>query len=232
LQPFYRAVLFDLDGTLVDSFPGIAATIDATLAEASIPPADHAAIRRLVGAPLESIFGALVPALNEAACLELANRYRALYWSTGVPHTPLFPGMREVLDAGRDNGLELAIVTTKRVDIATHLLEVRGLTQHFRAVVGGDSTPHHKPHPAPAQLALATLGVAPDHAVVVGDTTFDVEMAHAAGCRAVGVTWGYGGAETLRAAGAHHLVADAAALQATLLGAAPPPHPPADAPPR
>ncbi len=229
------AVLFDLDGTLVDSLQGIGATVDAVLETLGRPPCDKAVLRRLVGAPLEAIFGALLPAATTAECIAYADAYRELYWTTGVPHTPLFPGIRDVLDACRAAGLMLAVVTTKRVDVATGVLEARGITGHFTVVIGGDSTPHHKPHPAPALAALAQLGidlagvasagsVAPpplaalaSSVAVVGDTTFDVEMARAAGCRAIGVAWGYGGGETLVAAGAHHLAEDAAHLQALLL---------------
>ena len=173
----------------------------------------------MVGAPLESIFGALVAGLDDTGRALHADAYRALYWTTGVPHTPLFPGIAALLDECVRAGLLLALVTTKRVDIATHLLEARGLTSHFSVVIGGDSTPHHKPHPAPALAALQQLGVTPDHAAVVGDTTFDIEMARAVSCRAIGVTWGYGTPESLLAAGAHTLAEDVTHLRTLLLGA-------------
>jgi phosphoglycolate phosphatase len=214
------AVLFDLDGTLVDSLQGIGATVDAVLAALGRPPCDKAALRRLVGAPLEAIFGALLPDATAQDCIAHADAYRARYWTSGVPHTPLFPGVADVLAACRAAGLPLAVVTTKRVDVATHLLEARGIAPLFSAVIGGDSTPHHKPHPAPALAALGALGIEPARAsevAVVGDTTFDIEMARAAGCRAIGVAWGYGGAETLEAAGAHYLAEAAAHLRALLL---------------
>ncbi len=172
----------------------------------------------MVGAPLEAIFGALVGDLDNAGRALHADAYRALYWTTGVPHTPLFPGIAALLDECVRAGLLLALVTTKQVDIATHLLEARGLTSHFSVVIGGDSTPHHKPHPAPALAALQQLGVTPEHAAVVGDTTFDIGMARAVSCRAIGVTWGYGTRESLLASGAHELAHDVPGLRALLLG--------------
>lgn len=216
--PSLRAILFDLDGTLVDSLQGIAATVDAVLEQRSLPPPDRTQLRSLVGAPLESIFGTLISDLDTVGRAALADAYRTLYWTTGVPHTPLFPGIPALLAECVRAGFLLALVTTKREDIATHLVDARGLNTHFSAVIGGDSTPHHKPHPEPALYALRRLGVEPAHATMVGDTTFDMEMARSAGCRAIGVTWGYGTPESLRASGAHDLAHDVGHLRTLLLG--------------
>lgn len=212
-----KAVLFDLDGTLIDSLAGIHATASAVLRENGHAAPERAALQALVGAPLESIFGTLVPALDAAGCVAYANHYRDLYWTVGVPQTPLFPGVAELLSDLGSSGLRLAVVTTKRADVAAHVLEATGIARHFRAVVGGDSTPHHKPHPAPALAALEALSVAPVDSAVVGDTTFDVLMARAVACRAIAVGWGYGSGESLLAAGADVMVETVAQLRALLL---------------
>ena len=138
-----------------------------------------------------------MPALAEPDCIDYANRYRDLYWTVGVPQTPLFPGVAHLLDDLSAAGLKLAVVTTERADVARHVLEAVGIARHFAAVIGGDSTPHHKPHPAPALAALAAISTAPGDATVVGDTTLDVLMARAAGCRPLAVSWGYGAPESL-----------------------------------
>src|SRR5688500_1122383 len=91
------AILFDLDGTLVDSLAGIHATAGAVLEERGHPSVERAVLQALVGAPLELIFGTLVPALVEAARIDYANRYRDLYWTVGAPQTPLFPGIADLL---------------------------------------------------------------------------------------------------------------------------------------
>ena len=212
-----RAVLFDLDGTLVDSLVGIHATASAVLAERAHPLPALPALRALVGAPLEQIFGTLVAGLDDAGMVAYANRYRDLYWTVGVPQTPLFLGIAELLEDLRGAGLELALVTTKRADVASHVLEAVGIARHFRVVIGSDSTPHHKPHPAPAHAALEALHVTAADAAVVGDTTFDVLMARAAGCRPIGVGWGYGGRESLVGAGAELVVESVDQLRAVFL---------------
>jgi 2-phosphoglycolate phosphatase len=194
------AVLFDLDGTLVDSLPGIAATVDAVLAGRDRPPCDRAALRGLIGAPLERIFATLVPGLEPAGAGEYVAAYLELYPRLGVPAAPLFPGIVAVLAACRAAGLGLAVVTTKRTPVARAVLAAREVAGYFAAAVGGDAAAQPKPDPALARVALARLGVAPGAATVVGDTELDVGMARAAGCRAVGTGWGYRPAAALRAA--------------------------------
>ena len=212
-----KAVLFDLDGTLIDSLAGIHATASAVLRERGDAAPERDALQALVGAPLESIFGTLVPALDDAGCVAYANHYRDLYWTVGVPQTPLFPGVGELPSDPGSSGVGLAVVTTKRADVAAHVLEAAGIARYFRAVIGGDSTPHHKPHPAPALAALEALSVDPVDAAVVGDTTFDVFMARAAGCRPIAVGWGYGSRESLLDAGAEVIAETVAQLRALLL---------------
>lgn len=211
------AVLFDLDGTLVDSLAGIHATTSAVLEERGQPPLRRAMLRGLVGAPLESIFVTLVPGLSVDESLAYAARYRELYGTVGVPHTPLFPGIESLLQDLTDARIKLAVVTTKRSDAAVQVLDAARIATHFRAVIGGDSTPHTKPHPAPARAALAALAATPDEASVVGDTTFDIEMARAAGCRPIAVRWGYGSPASLRKAGANLHAGSVDQLRALLL---------------
>ena len=212
-----KAALFDLDGTVIDSLAGIHATASAVLRERGHAALERAALQALVGAPLESIFATLVPALDDGGCVTYANHYRELYWTVGVPQTPLFPGVAQLLSSLGPADVGLAVVTTKRADVAAHVLEATGIARYFRAVVGGDSTPHHKPHPAPALAALEALSAAPASAAVVGDTTFDVLMARAAGCRPIAVGWGYGSRESLEGAGADLIVDTVTQLRALLL---------------
>ena len=211
------AVLFDLDGTLIDSLAGIHATASAVLHERGHVAPERAALQALVGAPLEAIFGTLVPALDELSRLAYANHYRDLYWTVGVPQTPLFPGVADLLSDLAAANVRLAVVTTKRADVAKHVLEATGIAPWFHVVVGGDSTPHHKPHPAPALAALEALSASPAQATVVGDTTFDVLMARASGCRSIAVNWGYGSRESLVDAGAELVVETLPQLRALLL---------------
>jgi phosphoglycolate phosphatase-like HAD superfamily hydrolase len=186
----------------VDSFLGIAATVDAVLAGRGAVPCDRIALRGMIGAPLERIFAALVPGLLAEGAGEHVAEYLRLYPTLGVPASPLFDGVRPVLDACRAAGLRLAVVTTKRTRVAQAVLDAGDIAGYFATVVGADAAPRPKPDAAPARVALERLGVAPGAATVVGDTEFDVGMALAAGCRAVGAGWGYRPPAALRAAGA------------------------------
>lgn len=232
-QPL-RAVLFDLDGTLVDSFQGIAATVDATLAHYGWPPGDRALLQTLIGRPLSDIFALLLangespvgvaPRMTAAgsratgpAFETYVSKYRELYPTLGIPRTPLYPGIGAVLRACVEAHLRLALVTTKRTDVAREVLAAVGIEGLFTAVIGGDGAPFPKPHPAPVLAALEMLNLTPGEAVIVGDTTFDMEMARGAGCRAVGVCWGNHPPESLLASGASALAHRADEL-VTLLG--------------
>ncbi|HVG98137.1 MAG TPA: HAD hydrolase-like protein, partial [Chloroflexota bacterium] len=112
------AVLFDLDGTLVDSFLGIAATVDAVLVGRGAAPCDRATLRGMIGAPLEVIFAALVPGLPPEGAGEHVAEYLRRFPDLGVPASPLFAGILPALDACRAAGLRLAVVTTKRTRVA------------------------------------------------------------------------------------------------------------------
>lgn len=206
----------------MDSFPGIAATVDAVLTEQGYPPCDRAALRALIGAPLERIFATLVPELDRTpgAVPRAVAAYVERFPHLGVPGSPLFPGLLGVLDACRAAGLPLAVVTTKRTPVAIQVLDACGIAPYFGAVVGADATPRPKPDPEPAYVALQRLGLqrgAAGSATVVGDTEFDVGMARAAGCRSVAVGWGYRPVEALRAAGAGAVAASPSELHALLL---------------
>ena len=201
-----RAVLFDLDGTLVDSLPGITAGLNTALTRYGVAPVPAEQVRPLIGAPLERIFATLLAAAGATVAAPPIADLVQVYLGEGAAGvaagSPLFPGVLEVLDACGRAGVRLAVVTTKRTPMARAVLAANGIGGRFQAVVGADAAPRPKPYPDQALAALAALGVSNDEAAVVGDTDYDVQMALAAGSRAIGVTWGYGGAALLRASGA------------------------------
>jgi phosphoglycolate phosphatase len=188
-----HAVLFDLDGTLVDSLPGIAAGINAVLGTA-YPPEE---IRRYVGPPLHDTFAALTGAGDVE---DLVAEYRRVYAEIMVDGTRVFEGIREALAAL--DGTTLAVATSKAQPLATALLDGLGLADHFAAIVGPVPPARDDKAQTIAQ-ALAALG-RPVTATMVGDRHHDIDGAHANGLRAVGVTWGFGTREEL--AGADVLV--------------------------
>ena len=198
-----RAVLFDIDGTLLDTRDAWVAAFDAGLAaidKISIPGAEAA---QWIGTPIEVIYAErcglagdeLTKAVREFQRVE-AESVRA-----GMR---AYPGVRETLAAL--GPWQLAAVTNKRQDTSVEALRVTGLLPFFGVVVGGDSVPHKKPAPDPILRAASRLNVQSTECAVVGDTEIDVRAGKAAEARTIGVTWGYGTRARLEAAGVDYLI--------------------------
>ena len=206
------AVLFDLDGTVLDPNGSIRATIDHVLAAAGLEPIAPEEV--LVGMPLRDILAlrAAEPARVEA----LVAHYRRHFGDTTWRLVRWIPGVRGVVEGLRAQGTRTAVVTTKGEGEADRLLRDLGVRGLFDTVVGDDDERPVKPDPAPVLEACRRLGVAPWEAAMVGDTRFDVEAGRAAGCRTVAVLWGHGTPEV--GAQADAMAADAASL-ARLLAA-------------
>jgi phosphoglycolate phosphatase len=209
-----HAVLFDLDGTLLDSRLSIRETMNRVLAERGQPIFSKAELEREIGKPLREILAAKCsdPAVVEA----MAHRYREAYGESGWFTVRVYQGLEEVVRELRRRGRPVGIVTSKGQQETETLLADLGLLGLLDAVVGDDDVRPLKPDPAPLVEACRQLGVEPADAVLVGDTRFDVGCAKAAGAWAVGVLWGIQDAATLDAAGADLLVPDAPALARAL----------------
>jgi pyrophosphatase PpaX len=182
----YPVVLFDLDGTVIDSAAIILASMRHT-AETVVGGewGDEELMKSVGGPGLEAQMFALDPNRVD----ELVRVYRA---HNEALHATLQPclGMEDVLATLKDRGHRLGIVTAKRratVDLAFAQIPIEHL---FETVVGGDETEDHKPHPAPLLLALERMGASPQEAAYVGDSPFDMQAAKAAGLYAIGVSWG------------------------------------------
>lgn len=205
-----RAVLFDLDGTLLESRLSIRDTLNRVLAENRLQPFTRADMDRLIGTPLRGI---LAERTGDAALIEaMAHRYRAAYNETGWVTVTIFPGLLDIIHGLRRRGVLVATVTSKGQQETETLFADLGITDLFDCVVGDDDVRPLKPDPAPVVAACEKLGVPPEAAVMVGDTTFDIHSARAAGAYAVGVLWGIHDRATLQAAEADATVADAPAL--------------------
>ena len=212
-----RLVVFDLDGTLVDSGAHIGTTMSATFAEAGLPVPSPAEIAETVGLSLEIALTRL-SGLDGADVDRLAGIYRRHYHksvaTTGTE--PLFDGVHEVLDRlAAERETLLGIATGKGIRGVQRVLELHGLTNRFVTLQTPDGNPS-KPHPGMLETAMRETGVPPERTVMVGDTSFDMEMARAAGCFALGVTWGYHRPQHLRAAGAHAIVVRVGNLDAAI----------------
>lgn len=202
----YQALLLDLDGTLTDSAPGIAATVNAVLAEAGLSVVPTTTVYPLIGLPLATLFGHLASDRGKAIISHLVHSYRERYALECIPTSRLFPGVRETLAGVHAKGTRLALVTSKPVSTARAVLLTCGIESYFEVIIGGDAVQLGKPAPEMVQRALALLDVLPESVVIVGDSAHDVTMAGAAGVTAWGVTYGVATASELRTAGATHLI--------------------------
>jgi len=193
-----RAILFDLDGTLVDASEVIADGIVELAGEHGLRVPDRAWAAARVGfSPVETwqLLGAEDPAT-------MSELFRERYLPRLPERTRVLPGAREAVLELAGRGLALGLATTRRTDSATETLRVAGLLQAVRFVGGGDLVERHKPDPEVVNLVLARLGCTPIEALMVGDTTADVAAAHAAGLPCWAVLGGTHDEATLREAGA------------------------------
>jgi phosphoglycolate phosphatase len=205
-----RLVVFDCDGTLVDSQQLIVRAMSEAFRARGLEPPEAGLVRALVGLSLVEAIGGLLPTTTPAECLELAAGYRAAWRSLrevdGVTE-PLYPGVRETLAELDGRGHLLGVATGKARRGLDMVLEHHGLRGLFVSLQTADRHPS-KPHPAMLEEAMRETGSEPHETLMVGDTSFDVEMARAAGVRAIGVAWGYHPGEALAHAGAEVVLQD------------------------
>jgi phosphoglycolate phosphatase len=205
-----RLVIFDCDGTLVDSQHVIVDAMQAAFdAHGLTPPAPHD-IRRAVGLSLPQAMAMLLPSAEEADHDHLAERYKQAFIeqrAAGMVHPPLYPGADNAVRRLAAAGHVLGVATGKSRRGLDLTLEHFTLGEFFSTLQTADDAPS-KPHPAMVEQAIAETGATPETTVLIGDTTFDIEMACAAGAAAIGVEWGYHDTEDLLAAGAATVVAN------------------------
>ena len=209
-------VLFDLDGTLTASGPGIIRSVTAALGALQLPLLDEGALLRFIGPPLLDSFRDIA-GLDEATALDAMVAYRRYFAEYGIAGNAVYPGIHGLLRKLVDTGRRLAVTTSKPLPYAVPIIEHFALAEYFEAVFGpaidGDGTDKS----AVVAQALDLLGVELDDVVLVGDRSHDVVGAQDNGIRCIGALWGYGSREEL--AGANALAADVDEL-ASLLGLA------------
>ena len=193
-----RAVIFDLDGTLVDSAPDIAWGINRMLAGYGLPPQDVRSIERLTGeganALVAKVYDNIGEPVDEARIARDTATYLDHYRQRPAADSRLYADAMTALPALHWMGIRLAVCTNKQQALARAVLAHFGLAGWIETVVGADTTPHRKPHPAPLLHALNHLSVTPDEALFVGDTAIDRDCAAAAGVGFRVVGWGTGAA--------------------------------------
>ncbi len=200
-----RLVIFDVDGTLVDSQATIVSAMTVAFAAVDHPLPPREALLGVVGLSLEMIFPILAPSASPATHAQMIAAYKHAYMTeraeVGVEHgTPFYPGARETLQALHAvPEILLGIATGKSRRGLDKLIEGHGLEGMFVTQQVADFHPS-KPHPSMILQAMAEAGVGQADTVMIGDTSFDMEMAAAAGVQGIGVSWGYHGRDRLRAA--------------------------------
>lgn len=185
-------IIFDLDGTLIDSLPDLAAATNHMLATLGRPRIDQDAVRNLVGQGARRLVERALAGVSE----EEVEQGLALFLDYNHRHiadrTVLYPGVTETLDLLRGRGMRMAIISNKNVALCREVLSVLGVDYYFEEILGADSLPFRKPSPEPVLKLLADFGVAPERAALVGDSINDIAAGRGAGVRTVGCTWGYG----------------------------------------
>lgn len=190
-----RLVLFDVDGTLVDSQGSIVAAMTAAFGECGSDVPDRAAILSIVGLSLDHAMARLAPELTRDGHDALVAAYKAAYFAQrqtqGAASSPLYPGALDVLNRLAETpGILLGVATGKSRRGLDALIGAHGLERMFVTRQVADDHPS-KPHPSMIEAAMAQTGVRSTDTVMVGDTSFDMDMAHAAGVAGIGVSWGY-----------------------------------------
>ncbi len=207
--------LFDCDGTLVDSQAHICLAMEQAFAEFALPaPARHD-IRRIVGLSVVQAAARLLPDAEEALLADFAQAYKQNYFdlrASGRLEEPLYDGIADLVRDLHKAGWLLGVATGKSARGLTRCLEANGLAEYFITLQTADHHPS-KPDPAMITQALYEAGVSADHAVMIGDTSFDMLMAAAGGIYAIGVDWGYHEAHELTASGAAVIARDCAGLK-------------------
>lgn len=188
---FPRGVLFDLDGTLLDSAPDMLATANAMRAERGVDAMELAQLRPFVSRGSRAMVSAAFPQLDAEARAALVPVFLAIYERELGHHGAPFDGIEAMLAEIEADGGCWGIVTNKPEYLARLLMPLLGWENRCGVLIGGDTLPERKPHPMPLQHAAAALGLAPEDCVYVGDDKRDIEAARAAGMPSVVALWGY-----------------------------------------
>ncbi|TXI16917.1 MAG: phosphoglycolate phosphatase [Roseateles sp.] len=199
-----RALILDLDGTLVDTLGDFVAVLHLTLAELGLPVVTRDFVEHTIGRGGEHLVRQTLAHVGaEPTLFERAwALYQQHYAAVNGAHAAVFEGVVEGLSALHARGLPLAVLTNKPAEPARELLRRKGLDGYFAQVFGGDSFARKKPDPLPLLKTCEALGTAPAQTWMVGDSRNDAEAAHAAGCPLVLMTYGYNHGEDIRAVAA------------------------------
>ncbi len=192
----YNTILFDLDGTLVDSLPALTNSLNVILAEDKLPTLSQDDVVNMVGDGINVLVKRAYTAAgqdpsDDDSLKRLVTRFNTVYGADPSAGCSPFPFVAEIITGLIGLGYKVGVVTNKHEAPARTLLQKFSLMSLFEVLVGGDTTPHLKPHPEPFLHAADQLGVSPHHVIMVGDSINDIEGARRAGMRGIAAAYGY-----------------------------------------
>lgn len=211
------SVLLDLDGTLIDSQPGILASCLAALRALGHEPDPALDIRHIIGPPIEDVMRVLLQPYGDDRVSEAVAAYRQHYGETGFLGSDPYPGIGRALEEMKKAGLRLYLATSKRQTFASRILHHLGFASHFDGIHGSEPGGALDHKPELLAHVLSQHNIPPSHSLMVGDRRYDISGAHAVGTRGLGVLWGYGTRDELETAGADGLVDSTADLARAVL---------------
>jgi len=220
MPSFTRLAVFDVDGTLIDSQHNIVASMVAACERNAVAAPSAEEIRRIIGLSLQEAVARLLPGMEGDLVARVVEDYKNGFAELrGRPdhYEPLFPGVMEALDALEKDGWVLAVATGKSRRGLLAMIERHGLHGRFVSLQTADDNPG-KPDPTMLRRAIAEAGARAEESVMIGDTSYDMQMGRSAGARAIGVGWGYHGTDELLASGAELVVETYTQLVGSLAG--------------
>lgn len=184
-----RLIIFDLDGTLIDSSVDITNALNYAIEPYSVRKLSPGDSIKLIGEGISRLMEKVVGDKGDAVVKAATGRFVAYYTEHILDYTKAYPGVRETLE--RLNVCRKAVISNKKEDLSRMVLTGLGLLDFFDIVIGSDSTPERKPSPVPILKVLSGLDIRPSEAVIVGDSNYDVDAGKAAGVATIAVTYGY-----------------------------------------
>lgn len=214
----YQAIVFDLDGTLLNTLEDLYLATNHALGVYNLPPRTREEVRSYVGNGYRNLVRLAVPEGTPDALQEqVLEEFNSYYLPHSEDHTGPYPGIPELLERLKAQGLPLAVISNKGDAAVRHLMD-KTFPGTFAAVAGEKEGVRRKPAPDTMLAAMAQLGVTADEVVLVGDSEVDVATAHNTGCACIAVTWGFRSVEQLKEAGATVLADSCEAVEQAIVG--------------